>query len=94
MNIFRFLHLRDTKYIHLLPRRCQGCWECVEVCPEEVLVKMDRKRHVHVHIKNPEACTGCKKCVRACEYAAIEYTNVPRSSKSPRQNLLGEKFGK
>ena len=94
MNIFLFLHLRETKYIRLSPRQCRGCWECVQVCPEAVLVKMDRTRSPHVHIRNPDACSGCKKCVRACTYAAIEYTYVPGSSRSPRQHLPGKECGK
>jgi len=85
MNIFHFLHLRETQYIHLVPRQCQGCWECVQVCPEDVLAKLDRTRHPHVHIKDSQACTGCKKCVRVCEHAAIEYTYVPKSAQVPRQ---------
>ena len=85
MHKFPFLHLRETNYIRLAPRQCQGCWECVQVCPEDVLVKMDRTRHPHVHIRNAQACTGCKKCVRACAYAAIEYTYVTRASKKSRQ---------
>ena len=83
MNIFHLLNLRETKYIRLSPRQCQGCWECVLVCPEDVLVKMDRTRRPHVHIRNSQACSGCKKCVRACAYGAIAYTYVPGSSKPP-----------
>jgi len=90
MNIFHFLFLRETKYIHLSPRQCQGCWECVAVCPQAVFVKMDRTRHPHVHVSNPDACTGCKKCVMACEHAAIEYTYVPGNSHAPRQHVPGD----
>jgi 2-oxoglutarate ferredoxin oxidoreductase subunit delta len=94
MNIFHFLFLRETKYIRLSPHQCQGCWECVAVCPEAVFIKMDRTRHPHVHVRNPDACTGCKKCVRVCPNAAIEYTYVPKSSQIPRQHLPGDKYGK
>jgi NAD-dependent dihydropyrimidine dehydrogenase PreA subunit len=94
MNIFPFLHLRETKYIRLSPRQCQGCWECVEVCPADVLVKMGRGPRRHVHIKNPDACTGCKKCVRVCKNAAIEYTYVPGSARSAGKHLPGEEYGK
>lgn len=60
------------------------------VCPEAVLVKLDRTRHPHVHIKDAQACTGCKKCVRACAYGAMEYTYLPKSAQMPRQHLPGE----
>jgi NAD-dependent dihydropyrimidine dehydrogenase PreA subunit len=82
MNLFPFLHLRETRFIHLSPRQCQGCWKCVEVCPAAVFVKMARSHHGHVHIKDPNACNGCKKCVRACAYHAIKYIYIP----SPRDN--------
>ena len=82
MKPFSFLPKRGTKYIRLSPHQCQGCWECVQVCPEEVLVKSHRPRHAHVHIKDSQACTGCKKCVRACAYGAIEYTYVPGAASS------------
>ena len=73
MNILSFLRLRDTRYIHLLPRQCQGCWKCVDACPEDIIVRIDRTRRHHVHVRNAAACTGCKKCVRSCEYDAIAY---------------------
>ena len=84
MNLFSFLRLRETKYIQLSPRQCQGCWKCVDVCPEDVMAKMDRTRRHHVHVKNPDACTGCKKCVRMCEYNAIAYIH-----KSDKTVLVG-----
>jgi NAD-dependent dihydropyrimidine dehydrogenase PreA subunit len=87
MNLFTFLFLRETKYIRLAPRQCQGCWECVEACPKDVFIKMDRTRHPHVHIQNPEACSGCKKCVRVCAHAALEYTYVPGHPRLPRQHV-------
>ena len=78
MRIFPWLHLRETKFIHILPRQCQGCGKCIEVCPENILMKRGRTIRHHVHIRNPEACTGCKKCVRACECHAIDYIYIPR----------------
>jgi Fe-S-cluster-containing hydrogenase component 2 len=45
----------------------------VEVCPEDVFIKMGRTHRHHIHVRHPDACTECKKCVRACEYDAIEY---------------------
>jgi len=94
MNLFHFLFRRETKYIRLNPHNCQGCWECVAVCPEAVFVKMDRTRHPHVHVGDAEACTGCKKCVRACKHAAIEYTYVPKSAQKVGQHVSGEDIGK
>jgi len=91
MNISPFRHRLETNYIHLLPRQCHGCGECVDVCPEDVFLKLHQTHRHHVRLKNPDACTGCKKCVWACEYHAIEYTYNPKSSRSSQPHLLGEK---
>lgn len=48
--------------------RCNGCEECVEVCPTEVLTVKDGKS-VPV---NDEGCMGCECCVDACSVSAIE----------------------
>ena len=79
MNLFSFHHRRETKYIHLWHRKCQGCWKCVEICPKDVLAGRGRLNHGHVRIKDRDACNGCKKCVRVCVNNAIEYIYVPRS---------------
>ncbi len=80
MNRLSFLRLRETKYIHLSPRQCQGCWKCVDVCPEDVIAKIDWTRRHHIHVRNPAACTGCKKCVRTCEFDAISYVYETRKA--------------
>jgi ferredoxin len=72
-------HQRKTAFIRLDSRRCDACWECIAVCPKQVLGKIDVFWHRHVTIRQAEACNGCRKCVRACESGAIEYTYVPES---------------
>jgi ferredoxin len=79
MRFFPFQHRFETKYIHLAPRKCKGCGECVAACPEEILLLPGRKHHHHVVLKEAQTCTGCRKCVRACEYNAIEYIYQPKS---------------
>jgi Fe-S-cluster-containing hydrogenase component 2 len=79
----------QTKYIRLSPHACRACWECIKVCPEGVLVKIDLPFHAHVHIRNAEACRGCKKCVRVCEYDALAYTFMPGAPVSARANKNG-----
>jgi ferredoxin len=91
MIIKFFSNMNETKYIRLSKRKCQGCWECVAVCPEDVLVKIHHPMRPHVHIKDAQACSGCKKCVRACEHAAIEYTYVPKPVQMRRQPAPIEK---
>ena len=72
-------HQRRTDFIRLDTRRCDACWECIEVCPEQVFGKINMIWHRHAIIRNADACNGCKKCVRACETQALEYIYVPGS---------------
>ncbi len=43
--------------------RCNGCMECVRVCPRKVLVKGDGD----VKVQNLIECTLCNDCVRVCK---------------------------
>ncbi len=72
-------HRRETKFVRLEPRRCTACWKCLDVCPKQVLGRIDLGFHRHVRIRTAQACTGCKKCVRVCEPGALTYTYVPHS---------------
>ncbi len=49
------------------PEKCQGCEECVDVCPVEVFEIEDGKS-VPV---NAEECLGCESCIEVCEPNAI-----------------------
>jgi NAD-dependent dihydropyrimidine dehydrogenase PreA subunit len=52
--------------------KCEGCEECVEVCPVEVFEIQDGKS-VPV---NAEECLGCESCVEVCEPGAITVEEV------------------
>ena len=64
---------KNTAYIAVDSHKCQACWECYEVCPNQVFGKVNVLfgLHKHIVIQNPEACIGCKKCVKTCQYGAI-----------------------
>ncbi|OGP62422.1 MAG: ferredoxin [Deltaproteobacteria bacterium RBG_13_49_15] len=47
--------------------KCEGCGECVEVCPVEVFELVDEKSSP----VNADECLGCESCVEVCEPAAI-----------------------
>jgi NAD-dependent dihydropyrimidine dehydrogenase PreA subunit len=47
--------------------KCQGCEECVDVCPVEVFEMVDDKSSP----VNAEECLGCESCVEVCEPGAI-----------------------
>ena len=52
------------------PNKCEGCEECVDICPMEVFEMQDEKSVV----VNPEDCEGCESCVEVCESGAITLT--------------------
>jgi len=47
--------------------KCEGCEECVDVCPVEVFEMVDGKSSP----VNAEECLGCESCVEVCEVSAI-----------------------
>jgi len=47
--------------------KCNGCGECVDVCPVEVFELQDGK----CAATNEEECLGCESCVEVCEASAI-----------------------
>ncbi len=47
--------------------KCEGCEECVDVCPVEVFEMEDGKSSP----VNADECLGCESCVEVCEPGAI-----------------------
>ena len=54
------------------PDKCEGCEECVEVCPTDVF-EMEDDKSVPV---NAEECLGCESCIEVCDQEAITVTEV------------------
>jgi len=46
--------------------KCEGCGECVDICPNEVLELKDEKAVVV-----NDDCAGCESCVETCPEEAI-----------------------
>lgn len=46
--------------------KCQGCGECVDICPNEVLGLENEKAAVV-----NDDCAGCESCVETCPEEAI-----------------------
>lgn len=62
---------KNTNYIRINPAQCEGCWACIDVCPSDVLGRVDFFAHKHVRIKDAAQCKGCGMCIRACPHGAI-----------------------
>ena len=60
-----------TNNILLDTRKCEACWKCMEVCPNNVIGRVNLPWHKHALIRNIDKCTGCSKCVKACKFNAI-----------------------
>ena len=52
--------------------KCEGCEECIEVCPVDVYEMKDGKSDP----VNAEECLGCESCVEVCETEAITITET------------------
>ena len=47
--------------------KCNGCGECVDICPAEVLELANEK----MEVANIDECLGCESCVETCPESAI-----------------------
>jgi len=47
--------------------KCEGCGNCMEVCPADVFVMEDDKAKV----ENPDNCLDCGACAEECPPQAI-----------------------
>lgn len=58
-----------------MPFMCDGCGDCVEVCPQSgiKLLGLDRKVP-YAWLIYPDYCIGCGKCADACQCSAVQMT--------------------
>ena len=60
-------YLEDVITLQLDSSRCNGCGQCVSVCPHAVF-RIENKRSV---LADRGACMECGACARNCEPGAI-----------------------
>ncbi len=60
----------------IIPERCEGCADCVGVCPRGCLSMHDTGREgVQVPwVDVVDACGGCGLCAESCVWGAISMT--------------------
>ncbi|MDA8087982.1 MAG: 4Fe-4S binding protein [Nitrospiraceae bacterium] len=52
--------------------KCEGCEECVSICPNEVFKMTDGKSDPH----QTSECVFCESCVGVCPTSAITITEL------------------
>jgi NAD-dependent dihydropyrimidine dehydrogenase PreA subunit len=85
----------DPVHIELVPDRCTGAAECVQVCPRDVLKMTGRGRKVE--IAHPDQCIRCGACVVQCPEDALHFRADDGSVieaptiRTTHMNLLGRR---
>jgi NAD-dependent dihydropyrimidine dehydrogenase PreA subunit len=52
--------------------KCNGCGECVSICPVEIY----KREGDRVVVGNTDECSGCQSCISVCEPQAIAISEV------------------
>lgn len=61
--------------VKISSEKCEGCGQCVEVCPQKIFNQTSSK----VSVKNPEKCTLCMRCTEVCEKGAVAVSGDDKS---------------
>ena len=55
--------------------KCEGCGDCVEICPSEILTVVEDGGKKFAKVTGSEDdCIGCMACEDACEDGALTVT--------------------
>ena len=57
--------------IRIDTKKCKACWKCIDICPDNVIGRINMPWHKHAKIINKDKCTGCLKCVKICDSDAV-----------------------
>jgi heterodisulfide reductase subunit A len=71
MKVVNFLSnervIEPNKAFLASPELCDGCGECVDVCPESAIQLVDEKPVI-----NDITCSGCGTCIPTCPHGALD----------------------
>jgi ferredoxin len=57
--------------------KCQGCGDCVDTCPSELLAVVEEGGKKHAVSKdNRDDCLGCFACQEICAEGALAVTEM------------------
>lgn len=57
--------------IYIDPQLCQGCGECMDICPQDCI----EGKMKYIHMIDEFDCTKCGKCIEHCAEGAIQRTS-------------------
>ena len=60
-------YLKNVTTLNLIPEKCTGCGNCIEVCPHGVLA-IENKKAV---LADKNSCMECGACTKNCPVSAI-----------------------
>ena len=83
---------KNYPIIEIDDNKCTNCEQCMEICPQNVFIKKNKK----VAVERILDCTLCKECVKICEDSAINLSwfedkfifNVETSGAMPAEELV------
>ncbi|MDR1895640.1 MAG: 4Fe-4S binding protein [Prevotellaceae bacterium] len=78
MNDFDMNDFDMKRYVQLDTGKCKACWKCQEVCPRQVIGKINIIIHKHALMKRKADCIGCLKCVEICPYGAFNVMTIEK----------------
>jgi NAD-dependent dihydropyrimidine dehydrogenase PreA subunit len=85
---FNSEHTR-TSFIQLDTKKCKACWKCIEICPNQVIGKVDIPWHKHAKIVKHDDCTGCLNCIDICQYGAYSINDgTTQKTEKKRKHIL------
>jgi NAD-dependent dihydropyrimidine dehydrogenase PreA subunit len=61
----------ESEFVTLDRALCTACWECVAVCRQTVIGKIEVFGHRHAVINAGDRCAGCQRCVKVCTSGAL-----------------------
>jgi len=72
---------RKLVTFHILPERCIGCGDCMEVCEDDAI----EGKKKYIHIIDQGECIQCGECMEACPHNAIVTAGTikPKCPKKP-----------
>lgn len=61
----------EVYLVYVDPDRCDGCKECIVLCPAEVF-----DFSIKAYPVRPQNCLGCRTCEAVCKSKAVVITEI------------------